>query len=78
MGYGYQSKSKDNIGIMTQNINGLGQFAENKKEPRDKKMISENRVDVMALQETNICWHKVINKHKICNMFRGWRENGEG
>ena len=36
---------------MTQNINGLGQFAENTKDLRQKEMMLENRVDVMECRK---------------------------
>ena len=36
----------------------------------------ENKIDAMGMQETNIYWHKMRNKHKIQDRFIGCREEG--
>ena len=51
--------------IMTQNINGIGQEGGNIKERGIKTFVKEFNVDVMAMQQLNICWTKVKHKNKI-------------
>ena len=69
-------KLSTSLRLMTQNINGFGQFAENIKELAVKELLIEKKIDVMGIQETNVCWHKMQNKHKIWDRFRGWKECG--
>ena len=40
--------------LMTQNINGLGQLAENIKELAVKELLIDKKIDVMGIQETNV------------------------
>ena len=70
-----EGKEKDCFRIMTQNINGIGQEAGNIKEKSVKAFIQDFDIDIMALQQLNVCWNKVGNQNKIWDRFRGWQEN---
>jgi len=69
-------KLSTNLRLMTQNTNGIGLIAENIKELAVKELLIENKIDVMGIQKTNTCWHKMSNKHKTWDRFRGWKECG--
>ena len=69
-------KLSTSLRLMTQNINGIGLIAENIKELAVKELLIDKKIDVMGIQETNVCWHKMQNKHKIWDRFRGWKESG--
>ena len=69
-------KLSTSLRLMTQNINGLGLIAENIKELAVKELLINKKIDVMGIQETNVCWHKMQNKHKIWDRFRAWKESG--
>ena len=67
-------KDKDTIRILTQNINGMGQVADSLKEMNLKTFTSNKMVDILAIQELNVCWTKVAHRNKIWDRFRGWKE----
>jgi len=69
-------KLSTSLRLMTQNTNGIGLIAENIKELAVKELLIENKFDVMDIQKANICWHKMSNKHKTWDGFRGWKERG--
>lgn len=56
---------------MTQNINSLGLIAKNTEKLAEKELMLEKGVDVMGMQENNVCWHEVSNANKIWNQLRG-------
>jgi hypothetical protein len=68
-------KDKDTIRILTQNINGMGQVADSLKEMNLKTFTSNKMVDILAIQELNVCWTKVAHRNKIWDRFRGWKES---
>ena len=68
-------KAGEMLRIMTQNINGIGQESGNIKERGIKIFVKEFDVDVMAMQQLNVCWSKVQNKSKIWDRFRGYEEH---
>ena len=74
VGDGCVGKHKDNIRIVTQNINGIGQIAGSMKERNLKEFILERDIDIMGVQELNVCWSKVQEKNRIWDRFRYWRE----
>ena len=51
--------------IVTQNINGLGQIQNSLKELNLKYFASNYGVDILGIQETNVCWNKVGQKSAI-------------
>ena len=67
-------KSKLCLRIVTQNINGLGQMKNSLKELNLKSFASNFGVDILGIQETNVCWNKVGQQHTIWDRFRGWKE----
>jgi len=69
-------KLSTSLRLMTQNTNGIGLIAENIKELAVKELLIEKKIDVMGIQEKNVCWHKMRNKHKMWDRFRGWKECG--
>ena len=52
-------KNKGNIRIVTQNINWLGQIAESFKEQDLKAFAIERNIDILGVQESNVCWENV-------------------
>ena len=74
VGDGCGGKHKDNIRIVTQNINGIGQIAGSMKERNLKEFILEREIDIMGMQELYVCWAKVQEKNRIWDRFRHWRE----
>ena len=60
---------------MSQNINGIGQDMNRIKEQGVKSFIKDNKVDIMALQQLNVCWSKVSNANKIWERFRRWEKS---
>ena len=60
--------------IMSQNINGIGQNKNSNKENGIKGMIVEFSVDVLGLQELNVCWYKIPEKQRIWDRLKGWKE----
>lgn len=68
-------KNSECLRIMTQNINGFGQKADNLKERGIKAFVRDRNVDVLAMQQLNICWNKVQHKNKIWDRFRGYEEH---
>ena len=69
------TKSNDCLRLMSQNINGLGQDSNSIKEQGLKKFIEEYKIDVMAIQQVNVCWSKVSYNNKIWERFRRWRQS---
>jgi len=67
-------KNKRCLRIVTQNINGLGQMQNSLKELNLKHFASNYGVDILGIQETNVCWNKVGQKNAIWDRFRGWKE----
>ena len=67
-------KKKGNLRIVTQNINGLGQISGSLKERNLKEFILDRDIDIMGVQELNVCWAKVQEKNIIWDRFRHWRE----
>ena len=55
-------KQKGNIRIVTQNINGLGQISGILKERNLKEFILDRDIDIMGVQELNVCWANVQEK----------------
>jgi exonuclease III len=74
---GDKSKTKDKecFRLVSQNINGIGQEANNTKEMGIKKFAQDLKVDILALQQLNVCWSKVSQKNKIWERFRHWEEH---
>ena len=60
--------------IVTQNINGIGREVGNIKETSVKAFIQDFSIDVLAVQQLDVCWDRVGNKKKIWDRFRGWQE----
>ena len=44
------------------------------KELNLKIFASNLGIDIMGIQETNICWNTVKQKNAIWDRFRGWKE----
>jgi exonuclease III len=40
-----------------------------------KTFTSNKMVDILAIQELNVCWTKVAHRNKIWDRFRGWKES---
>ena len=70
-----KTKEEQCIRLMSQNVNGIGQEANSAKEIGIKDFILNNKIDIMAIQQLNVCWSKVSNINKIWDRFRRWREN---
>ena len=68
------NKDEDSFRLISQNINGFGQEADNTKEIGIKNFAIEFKADILALQQMNVCWSKVSNKNKIWERFRNWEE----
>ena len=69
------TKVGDCIRIVSQNINGLGQSATSLKDQRLKNFAIDKEVNVLGIQEFNVCWNKVKNTNKVWDRFRGWKES---
>ena len=67
-------KNKLCLRIVTQNINGLGQMQNSLRELNLESFASNLGIDILGIQETNVCWNKVGQKHAIWYRFRGWKE----
>ena len=63
-------KGNDCFRIVSQNINSIGQEANNPKELGIKSFAQDLKIDVFALQQLNVCWSKVSYKKKISQMGR--------
>ena len=61
------------IRIVSQNINGLGQSTTSLKEKRLKNFALDKEIDILGVQEFNVCWNKVKNTNKVWDRFRGWK-----
>ena len=59
------AKEEHCLRLISQNINGIGQETNNEKELGIKNFITDYKVDIMAVQQLNVCWSKVINTNKI-------------
>ena len=75
VGDAFGTKDSDVIRILTQNINGIGREANNTKETMLKTYVTDNAIDIAAVQQLNVCWTHLANKHKIWDRFRGWKES---
>ncbi len=62
-------ENKKYLRIVTQNINGLGQMQNSLKELNLKHFASNYGVDILGIQETNVCWNKVGQKNAIWDRF---------
>ena len=69
------TKDGDVIRVLTQNINGIGRDANNIKENMLQTYITDNAIDVVSIQQLNVCWPHLANKNKIWDRFRGWKES---
>ena len=58
------TKSKDCLRCISQNINGIDQEANSAKEIGTKNFAKDYKVDILALQQLNVCWSKVSNTTK--------------
>ena len=67
-------KHKLCLRIVTQNVNGLGQMQNSLKELNLRAFASNFGVDILGIQQTNVCWNKVEQQHTIWDRFRGWKE----
>ena len=65
-------KLSTSLRLMTQNISGFGLIAENIKELAVKELLIDKKIDVMGIQETNVCW-----KCKISTKFGIGLEDGK-
>ena len=63
-------KETDYFRIVTQNINGIGREVGNIKETSVKAFIQDFSIDVLAVQQLDVCWDRVGNKKIILDRFR--------
>jgi hypothetical protein len=69
------SPSSEIIRLAFQNINGFGYTENNSKAENIRSFIMENKIDIMAIVETNVNWKRVRKKMTIWDKTRGWFEN---
>ena len=55
VGNRYNAKEERCLRLISQNINGIGQEANNEKELGIKNFITDYKVDIMSLQQLNVC-----------------------
>ena len=62
---------------MFQNVNGLGYTNKSVKSDSIRKVIVENKLDVMGLAETNINWSKIRRPHTLAQTCKKWFESSK-
>ena len=67
------TKHSECLRLITQNINGIGQTINNIKETGIKAFTHDYSVDILALQELNVCWNKIPYAQRVWYRFMAWR-----
>ena len=70
-----KSKSKKNIRVIFQNINGLGTSEETDKRDQIQQFINTYKIDVLAMAEVNTNWKLVAKKQSLRAQAKEWFEH---
>lgn len=70
-----KSKSKKDIRVLFQNINGLGSSDETDKRASIREFINTYKVDVFAMAEVNMNWKIVAKKQSLASLAKEWFEH---
>ena len=70
-----KSKSKKDIRVIFQNINGLGTSEETDKRAQIRQFINTYKIDVFALAEVNTNWKLVAKKQSLRSQAKEWFEH---
>ena len=65
-------KRVDSIRLCFQNTNGLPLYSAHGKNGEIYQFLENKEVDVMAMSETNVCWHKLVPEHRWKQRTRSW------
>ena len=71
------SKPKNTVRVMFQNVNGLGYSHSSVKSNSIRKLIVDKEVDVMAIAETGINWSKVKRSQTLQQVCKIWFERSK-
>ena len=70
-----KSKSKRNIRVVFQNINGLRVTKETDKRDNIRQFINTYKIDIFAAAEVNINWKIVSKKQSLPSLAKEWFDN---
>ena len=62
-----EKKGDNCIRIMTQNINSIGIDTNLHKINEIKGIVEDQEIDIIGIQETNVCWYNCQHKEKLRN-----------
>ena len=71
------SKSKEIIRVMFQNVRGFGYKKEQPKTDSIRKLVQNNKVDIFGMSEINIHWKLTARKNSIQDVARYWFERSK-
>ena len=73
----HKSKSKSNLRLVFQNINGFGTDDDTRKDKMIQELINKYKIDAFALSEVNTNWKIVKKKHSLSHLATEWFENSQ-
>ena len=71
------SKSKEVIRILFQNVRGFGYHKDQQKTTSIKKLALDSQADIFCMSEINIHWNSRSRQHSIRQVAKNWYENSK-
>ena len=69
------SKANKTVRISFVNVNGIGTMEKSDKSEDIRRYMTNNKVDVMGLAETNVNWGKIQTRHTLWDRTKRWFEH---